>query len=399
MRVSLSRRKHLLHELLDGRIRAARCQQTVHEAQARWYPGCPMTRVLGRLDGDLQRVVGCDRRRCECRMPIQEVQSGMLESVAVQVLIRAVACLAGFLLIALVGAYALIKISAHVMSRVGPMYPGRVHGLAWPIAEGVKWIQKEDLVPRSADRTIFKLAPLVIMSPVIMLLAVIPIAPGLVAVDLDLGLFFFLAMSAVGAIGVVMVAYASASKFTLLGGLRAVGQLIAYEIPLVLASVSVAMWAGSLSLTKIMEAQRLPFVAWPLPFGILAFGIFFMSSLAEVQWAPFDMPVAESEIVAGPLTELSGMRYFLILVTETAHAVLLAALAVLLFFGGWKGPVLPPVLWFLIKSGAMTVAFIWIRFTLPRLREDQLQKLAWKLFIPLALLNVLGIAIVRVTTG
>ncbi len=320
----------------------------------------------------------------------------MLDNLAVQILIRAVACLLGFLGIALVGAYALIKISAHVMSRVGPMYPGRVHGIGWPIAEGIKWIQKEDLVPGVADRTVFKLAPLVIMSPVIMLLAVLPIAPGLVAVDLELGLFYFLALSAVGAIGVVMAAYASASKFTLIGGVRAVGQLIAYELPIVLASISIAMLAGSLSLTEIVESQDLPYGVWPLPFGAVAFGIFVISSLAEVQWAPFDMPVAESEIVAGALTELSGMRYFLILVTETAHAVVLAALSVLLFLGGWRGPLLPPVVWFLIKTGAMTVFFLWVRFTVPRLREDQLQKLAWKLFIPLGLLNVLGIAVLRV---
>lgn len=320
----------------------------------------------------------------------------MLENLVVQLLIRAVACLLGFLLIALVGAYALIKISAHVMSRVGPMYPGRVHGVGWPIAEGIKWIQKEDLVPAVADSPVFKLAPLVIMSPVVMLLAVMPIAPGLVAVDLDLGLFYFLAVSAIGAIGIVMAAYASVSKFTLLGGLRAVGQLIAYELPIVLASVSVAMLAGSLSLTEIVESQGIPYLLWPLPFGALAFAIFVVSSLAEVQWSPFDMPVAESEIVAGPLTELSGMRYFLILVSETAHAVILAALAVLLFLGGWRGPVLPPVLWFLVKTGAMTVFFLWVRFTVPRLREDQLQKLAWKLFIPVGLLNILGIASLRV---
>lgn len=323
----------------------------------------------------------------------------MLENVAVQLGVRAAACLVGFLLIALVGAYALIKISAHVMARVGRMYPGRVHGAGWPIAEGIKWIQKEDLVPAIADRPVFKMAPLVIMSPVIMLLAVMPIAPGLVAADLELGLFYFLAVSAVGAIGVVMLAYASVSKFTLVGGLRAVGQLIAYELPLVLASVSIAMLAGSLSLTGIVEAQHLPFLVWPIPFGAVAFVIFLLSSLAEVQWAPFDMPVAESEIVAGPLTELSGMRYFLILVTETAHAVLLAALSVLLFLGGWRGPLLPPVVWFLLKTAGMTVFLIWVRFTLPRLREDQLQKLAWKLLIPIALLNVLGIALARVLTS
>jgi NADH-quinone oxidoreductase subunit H len=193
-----------------------------------------------------------------------------------------------------------------------------------------------------------------------------------------------------------MAAYASRSKFTLIGGLRAVGQIIAYELPIVLGAVSVAMLAGSLSLTEIVEAQRLPFVIWPIPFGAIAFVLFVVSSFAEVMWNPFDMPVAESEIVTGPYTEYSGMRFIFFYISEFAHVVALAALATLLFLGGWNGPILPPIAWFFGKLTAFGVFFIWVRFTMPRLREDQLQKFAWKLLIPLGLVNVLGIALYKV---
>jgi NADH-quinone oxidoreductase subunit H len=225
-------------------------------------------------------------------------------------------------------------------------------------------------------------------------------------------LFFVLAISAIGAIAIVMAAYAAQSKFTLLGGLRAVAQIIAYELPVVLGALSVAMIAGSLSLTTIVEAQKYPFVVWPywslhgplkgglvlglLPWGAIAFGIFILASFAEVMWNPFDMPNAESEIITGPLTEYSGMRFIFFYISEFCHVVAFSALAALLFFGGWRGPVLPPVVWFAGKVVAFGIFFIWVRFTLPRLREDQLQKLAWKMLIPLGLVNVLGISLYKV---
>jgi NADH-quinone oxidoreductase subunit H len=203
----------------------------------------------------------------------------------------------------------------------------------------------------------------------------------------------------VGAIAIVMAAYASKSKFTLIGGLRAVGQIIAYELPVILGAVSIGMLAGSLSLTDIVQAQRsAPFALWPLPFGLIAFGMFIIASFAEVMWNPFDMPMAESEIVTGPLTEYSGMRFIFFYISEFAHVVALSALGTLLFLGGWNGPVLPPIIWFFGKTMAFGVFFIWVRFTLPRIREDQLQKFAWKLLIPLGLLNVLGISLYKVLT-
>jgi NADH-quinone oxidoreductase subunit H len=294
--------------------------------------------------------------------------------------------------------YGLLKISAHQMDRLGPMYPGRFHGIGQPIAEFVKWIQKEDIVPGRADAPVFRLAPLVALLPAFGVFAVIPVAPGLVGAESELALLFVLALSAVGGIAVVMAAYASQSKFTLVGGLRAVGQIIAYELPIVLGAISIAMLAGTLSLTEIVEAQAVPYALWPFPFGAIAFLLFVLSCFAEVLWPPFDMPVAESEIIAGPYTEYSGMRFIFFYMSEFAHVIALSAVGTLLFLGGWRGPILPPVIWFVIKVSAFVVFFIWARFTLPRLREDQLQKFAWKLLIPLGLVNVLGIALFKVLT-
>jgi NADH-quinone oxidoreductase subunit H len=295
--------------------------------------------------------------------------------------------------------YGLLKIHSRIMNRVGPMYAGRFHGVGQPIAEFLKPIQKEDIVPLAADAPVFRLAPLVALLPAFLVFAVIPVAPGIVGAKTDLGLFFVLAISAIGAISLVMAAYAARSKFTLIGGLRAVAQIIAYELPVVLGAVAIAMLAGSLSLTKIVEAQhRAPFVIWPFPFGAIAFGMFIIASFAEVMWNPFDMPMAESEIVTGPLTEYSGMRFIFFYISEFCHVVALSAIGTLLFFGGWKGPILPPIVWFAGKTVAFGIFFIWVRFTLPRLREDQLQKLAWKLLIPLGLVNVLGRSLYKVLT-
>lgn len=318
---------------------------------------------------------------------------------ALRLPVAAVVILVGVLLSTGLLLYGLLKIHSRIMNRVGPMYAGRFHGVGQPIAEFLKPIQKEDIVPASADAPVFRVAPLVAVLAAFVVFAVIPIGPGIVAAPTELGLFFVLAVSAISAIAIVMAAYASKSKFTLVGGLRAVGQIIAYELPVILGSVSIAMLAGSLNLTEIVEAQgSLPFVVWPLPFGAIAFGMFLIASFAEVMWNPFDMPAAESEIITGPLTEYSGMRFIFFYMSEFAHVVALSALGTLLFLGGWNGPILPPIVWFFGKAMAFGIFFIWVRFTLPRLREDQLQKLAWKGLIPLGLLNVLGISVYKVLT-
>ena len=290
--------------------------------------------------------------------------------------------------------YGMLKIHSRIMNRMGPMYAGRFHGIGQPIAEVLKPIQKEDIVPASADGPVFRLAPLVALFASFLLFAVIPIGPNMAAANIPLGLFYLLAISSISAIAIVMAAYGSQSKFTLIGGLRAVAQIIAYELPVVLAAAAVAMLAGSLSLGEIVEAQKLPFVLNPL--GAVAFVIFLLASFAEVMWNPFDMPVAESEIVTGPLTEYSGMRFIFFYMAEFVHVVAFCAIITILFFGGWNGPILPGPVWFLGKCIAFGIFYIWVRFTMPRLREDQLQKLAWKILIPASLINVLLIALYRV---
>jgi NADH-quinone oxidoreductase subunit H len=315
---------------------------------------------------------------------------------AVQLPLRAVVVLLAVLMSQLPVLYAFIKIAAHIHSRVGPTYPGRFHGVGWPIAEAIKWVQKEDIIPARADRPVFKFAPLVVLVPAILVFAVVPLGPGMAAADLDAGLFYILAISSIGAIGVVMAAYSSANKFTLIGGLRAVGQIIAYELPVLLGALSIAMLAGSLSLSGIVRGQPIPFLVWPLPFGAIAFLMFVAASLAEIMWAPFDMPVAESEIITGPYTEYSGMRFLFFQLAEFAHMTGLAAIGAVLFLGGWRGPILPPIVWMVGKTAALVFLFMWVRWTLPRLREDQLQKLAWKFLVPLGLANVLGISLYKV---
>lgn len=300
--------------------------------------------------------------------------------------------------------YAFLKIHSHIMSRVGPMYAGKFHGIGQPIADFVKFIQKEDIIPQKADKLVFVAAPAVVLVPAILLFAVLPIAPGVVAANPEAGLFYLLAISGIAAIGVVMAAASSANKFTLLGGLRAVGQIIAYELPIVFAAASVAMLAGSLNITRIIEQQAdLWFVV--LPFGAVALVIYLISGLAEVMWTPFDMPLAESEIITGPFTEYSGLRFLFFFFAEFAHVLALATIGAVLFLGGWHGPNLPvpsgiqailPTIWLLAKVSMLCFVFIWIRFTLPRFREDQLQRLAWKGLVPIGLINVVGIALWKV---
>ncbi|HVL80889.1 MAG TPA: complex I subunit 1 family protein [Actinomycetota bacterium] len=303
--------------------------------------------------------------------------------------------------------YAFLKIHSHIMSRVGPMYAGRFHGVGQPIAEFLKFAQKEDIIPARADAPVFRLAPLVVLVPSIMLFAVIPVWPGVVGADLDLGLFYLLAISAIGAIGVVMAAASSANKFSLVGGVRAVGQIIAYELPIVFSAAVIAMLAGSLNLTRIVEAQEGLWFMFT-PFGLVAMLLFLTASFAEVLWPPFDMPIAESEIIAGVMTEYSGMRFLFFFIGEFAHILALAAAMVVMFMGGWHGPgadLVPTNLqwvvgigWFLVKMSVLCFLFIWVRFTMPRMREDQLQRFAWKLLIPVGLANILAVGLYRVLT-
>ncbi|MEO3889286.1 NADH-quinone oxidoreductase subunit NuoH [Nonomuraea sp. B5E05] len=284
------------------------------------------------------------------------------------------------------------KVMAHMQSRLGPMYAGGFHGWAQLIADGVKFAQKEDIVPAAADRRIFMIAPGVALVPYLLVLIVIPLDRGLVAVDLDLGLFFVLAVMGVGVLGAIMAGWASANKYSVLGGMRSAAQLMAYELPLVLAASSVAMAAGTLSIPGIVEAWQW----WWLPWQAIGGVVFFVAGLAELRRPPFDMPIAESEIIMGPMTEYTGMRFALFMLAEYVGIVVLSFLTTVLFLGGWHGPFLPGWLWTLVKVFALAFVVIWLRVTYPRLREDQLQKLAWAGLVPLALVQLALTGVVKV---
>jgi NADH-quinone oxidoreductase subunit H len=298
---------------------------------------------------------------------------------------------------ALVGGYAEHKVMAHLQHRLGPMYPGGFHGWATTLADGLKFLYKEDIIPAAADRKVFSLAPAAIFVPILMIYLVIPIDRALIVEDLDVGIFYLLAMGSVSTIGVLMAGWSSANKYALIGALRSAAQLIAYELPILLAAAAVAMLAGTLSLVGIVEAQSWPFALWPPGIGLLAFLIFTVGAVAEMTRVPFDMPVAESEIITGPFTEYSGMRYiFSHMFAEMGHLVAFGGIAATLFLGGYQpivpwGPleVIPGFVWFFAKTAFMIFLFLWIRPTFPRVREDQLQKFAWKFLIPLSLVLIL----------
>ena len=301
------------------------------------------------------------------------------------VLIRVVAVLAAFLVLPLVVGQAEHKVMAHMQGRLGPMYAGAFHGWAQLIADGIKFVQKEDMTPRGADRPVFQLAPAVALLPYLLVLLVVPLGPGgLVGQHLDIGLFLVLAVISVPIVGVLMAAWSSANKFSLLGGIRGAAQLLGYELPLVLAAASVAMAAGTLSLPGIVEAWRPWWLLWQLP----ALFVFFVAGVAEIRRPPFDMPVADSELVFGYMTEYTGLRFAFFLLAEYAGIVVIAALTTVLFLGGWQGPFADAHLgwlWTLVKVFLVSFVIIWVRVSYPRLREDQLQRLCWLVLVPVAL--------------
>lgn len=286
------------------------------------------------------------------------------------------------------------RILAWVQDRKGPNRVGPF-GLLQPLADLIKLLTKEDVLPASADKWLFYLAPAMAAIPAIMIFAVIPFgaplqvaghAVPLVVSDLNIGLLFFLALSSIAVYGVAIGGWASNSKYSLLGGIRGLAQLISYELSMGLSLVPVVMLARSFSLTEIVDAQAtLPFIVYQP----LAFIIFLISITAECKRIPFDLPEAEGELVAGFHTEYSGMRFGLFFVGEYINIIVLGGLATTLFLGGWHGPLLPPVVWFTLKTLAFAFFFIWMRGTLPRLRYDQLMHLGWKVLTPLALLNIL----------
>jgi NADH-quinone oxidoreductase subunit H len=297
----------------------------------------------------------------------------------------------------------LLKMMSHVQSRLGPMDPGGFHGWFQLIGDGMKFIQKEDLMPDGADRRVFAGAPAVVLISTFLVFLVIPMGPDLVVKDLDVGVFYALAVSSLSVIGVLMAGWASANKYALLGALRAAGQLIAYELPLLLAVTGVVIQAGTLNLNGIVLAQQdqaifgIDWIGNPYIFTqFIGFMLFLVAAQAELTQTPFDMPVAESELVAGYMVEYTGFRFLFFFMGEFGTAFAFSAIAATLFLGGyavpwvhgdaanWIGP-------FVLFGKLMFVAFLmfWARFTYPRLREDQLQAFAWKVLIPIGLANLL----------
>lgn len=284
------------------------------------------------------------------------------------------------------------KISAHIQSRLGPMIVGW-HGCLQTIADTIKLLLKENIVCREADKLTFWLAPLVVFVASFLPFVAIPFGKNLIVQDLNLGLLYILAVSSLGVIGIFMAGWGSGNKYSLLGGMRTAAQIISYEIPLVLSILPIVMMTASLSMNKIIEAQK---GVWFIVYQPIAFLIYFISAIAEVNRAPFDIAEAESELVAGFHTEYSGMKFSMFFLAEYTNMFVVAVIATTLFLGGWQGPFLPGIAWFLIKVYFLIFLMMWIRWTFPRLRVDQLMDFAWKFLMPLAFLNILVTALVMV---
>jgi NADH-quinone oxidoreductase subunit H len=297
------------------------------------------------------------------------------------------------------------KVIGHMQVRLGPMRVGP-HGLLQPIADGVKLFFKEDIIPEAADKPVFKIAPLVPLFAAMSTLAVIPFFEGFVIADINIGLLYILAMSSLGAYGIVMAGWASNSKYSFLGGLRSSAQLVSYEIAMGLSLVGVMIMAGSLNLSEIVKSQQEYWHGMYLIPQFVGYFIFLVAAFAETNRAPFDLPEAESELVAGYFVEYSSMRFALFFAAEYLGMIVMACIATICFWGGWTAPpvlinaipalaIVPGIVWFALKVYFHMFLFYWIRATLPRFRYDQLMAFGWKVLIPLALANIVITSIIK----
>jgi NADH-quinone oxidoreductase subunit H len=294
-----------------------------------------------------------------------------------------------FILIMVMGAiYIERRGMGRMQLRLGPNRTGPF-GLFQPVADALKVLLKENIVPAAADKLVHWLAPVVAFVPVLLILAVVPFQNGALLADLNIGILYVVAISSVSTVGVFMAGWGSSNKYSLLGAMRNVAAVVSYEIPLVLAVVGVVLVAGSLSMNQIVLAQDIPFILLQ-PLGFL---LFFAAACAEINRSPFDLMEADSEIVAGFHTEYSGMKFAMFYLVEYAEAMAMSAIITTLFLGGWRGPLLPPWLWFLVKTLIVFFVMVWTRTTFPRVRIDQLMALAWKCLLPLALINLFITAI------
>jgi NADH-quinone oxidoreductase subunit H len=278
------------------------------------------------------------------------------------------------------------KIAGWMQARLGPMHVG-YKGLLQTVADAVKLMTKEDVIPAVADKPVFVVAPLLVFLPTVMTFMALPFSAAWVGFDYSLGALYVIAVTTVAALGIMAAGWGSNNKYSLMGGMRAVAQLISYEIPMVVVILAVVTLAGTLSLTGIVawQAQHGWLIWRYAPITIPGFIIFIACALAELNRAPFDLPEAESELVSGFNTEYSGMRFAFFFLAEFANNFFSAGLAVTLFFGGWEGPLLPGPLWFVIKTSVIITLLMWIRWTLPRLRMDQMMGFCWKLLVPISI--------------
>ena len=284
------------------------------------------------------------------------------------------------------------KLLGRLQLRLGPTRTGPM-GLLQPVADAVKLILKEDIIPASSEKAIFWVAPIIVVISAFMIWVTIPGTQSAVIQNLDMGLFYIIAFSVIGILGLVLAGWGSANKYGTLGGLRAAAQLISYEIPIIMVAISVAMLAQSLDLREIVNQQDDYIFALVQPLGLI---LFFIAGLAEVGRTPFDIYFAESEIVGGPFVEYSGAHWSVFFLAEYINTFAIAALTVILFFGGWSGPLLSggwEIIWFLVKVYLVILVIFWVRGTFPRLRIDQLMAFAWKVMVPLSFLSVVMTAI------
>ncbi len=297
------------------------------------------------------------------------------------------------------------KVSAHIQDRLGPMYVGGWHGWAQTLADALKLLLKEDIVPQDCDKLLFKTAPFIVFLGAFAAFVVVPFGASSFVSDLNIGVLYVVAVGSLSVVGIIMAGWASNNKYSLYGGMRAAAQIISYEIPSAIAIMTVIILVGSLSMVDIVNAQKGGIFRWFIfrnPFTFLGFFVYFIASLAEVNRTPFDIPEAESELVAGYHTEYSGMRFAFFFLAEYANMFLVAGVATTLFLGGWTSllpgstALLPGPVWFFLKALAVIFLQMWLRWSLPRLRVDQLMYLSWKVLLPISLVLVLGVGCLAV---
>jgi NADH-quinone oxidoreductase subunit H len=303
-------------------------------------------------------------------------------------LVGIIIIIAFILIMVIVFIYIERRLLARFQIRLGPNRFGP-EGIFQPIATAIKVLIKEDVVPAKADKVIHFIAPLIVFIPILLIFAVIPIHKGAIFTNLNVGIVYVVAISSISTVGIFMAGWASNNKYALIGAMRAIAQMVSYEFPIVLSILGVVLMVGSLSMNQIVEAQTIPFFLMQ-PLG---FVIFFIGALAEMNRCPFDLLEADSEIVAGFHTEYSGMKFAMFYLGEYGHTVVHAAIISTLFLGGWQGPVLPPIIWLLIKTLIVFFVIVWIRSTIPRLRVDQLMSFAWKGLLPMAIINLFIVAV------